>query len=265
MHVDLTGRRALVTAGCAGIGRAIVEQFLASGAAVAVCDVSPEALAVFRADHPNLVAVQADVSVEGDVDILFEEVVDHLGGLDILVNNAGISGPTKPIDEIAVDEWDRTLDVNLRGAFLCTRRAAPLLKEQRSGAIINISSSAGRLGMPLRAPYSSSKYAIRGLTDTLAIELGDYGVRVNAILPGFVAGPRGERVISEQAESRGMAYHDYLPLFLHNISMHVAVEDVDIAAMATFLASDHARYISGQSIGVCANFESYRAPAAQTL
>src|SRR5437870_1993594 len=106
MHVDLTGRRALVTAGCAGIGRAIVEQFLASGAVVAVCDVSRDALEAFRRDHPDLLAVQADVSVEDDVDILFEQVIGRLGSLDILVNNAGISGPTKPIDEIAVDEWD---------------------------------------------------------------------------------------------------------------------------------------------------------------
>src|SRR5205814_8928606 len=168
----------------------------------------------------------------------FDQVSEHLGGLDILVNNAGISGPTKPVDEIHPFEWSRTLDVNVTGAFLCARGAAQLFKAQRSGCIINLSSVAGRIGMPLRSPYSASKYAIRGLTDALAIELGEFGIRVNAILPGFVSGQRGARVIGEQAAAQGMTYEDYLPLFLHNISMHVAVSEQDVAAMATFLASD---------------------------
>ena len=261
MRIDLSGMRALVTAGAAGIGRAIAEQFMECGAAVAVCDVSQTAIDDFAAVHAGAVSVLADVASPDQVDILFDKVIERLGGLDILVNNAGVSGPTKPVDEIDPDEWARTLDVNLKGAFLCVRRAAPFFKAQRSGAIINVSSAAGRIGMPLRTPYSSSKYAIRGLSDTLAIELGEFGVRVNAILPGFVEGPRGERVISEQAAARGMCYEQYLPLFLHNVSMHVAVSMQDVAALATFLASDMARHISGQSIGVCGNFESYRAPA----
>ena len=263
MHIDLTGKRALVTAGGSGIGRAIAEQFLASGAAVAICDIAADTVDAFRQAHPHCLAITADVASEGDVGAVYRQLCDQLGGLDILVNNAGVAGPTKPIDEIEAAEWSRTIDVNLTGSFLCTRHAARLFKAQRSGVIINLSSTAGRIGMPLRTPYSSSKYAIRGFTDTLAIELGEYGVRVNAILPGLVAGPRGERVIGEQAAARGMSYEDYLPLFLRNISLHVAVGVNDVAAMATFLASDQARYVTGQSIGVCGNFESYRAPPGQ--
>lgn len=260
MLIDLSGKRALVTAGAAGIGRAIADQLVESGASVAICDIAQGTLEEFAATYSGALAVHADVAIAEDVDRLFDSVVEHLGGLDILVNNAGISGPTKYVEDIAPDEWSRTLGVNVMGAFLCARRATPLFKAQRSGAIINISSTAGRIGMPMRAPYSSSKYAIRGLSDTLAIELGEYGVRVNSILPGFVDGPRGARVIAEQAAARGMTYDAYLPLFLHNISLHVAVSERDVAAMATFLASDLACHVSGQSIGVCGNFESYRAP-----
>ena len=260
MQIDLSGKRALITAGCAGIGRAIADQFIASGATVLVCDVAPTAVEAYLQSYPDGHAECADVASGVAVSMLFDVLIDRLGGLDILVNNAGVSGPTKPVDEVTVEEWTRTLEVNLTGAFLCVGHAARLFKAQRSGSIINISSAAGRLGMPLRTPYSSSKYAIRGLSDALAVELGEYGVRVNAILPGLVDGARGERVIREQAASRGMTYDDYLPHLLHNISLHVAVSEQDVAAMATFLASDHARYVSGQSIGVCGNFESYRAP-----
>lgn len=261
MKIDLSGKVALVTAGAGGIGQAIARQFRESGASVAVCDISDQALAVHRAQYPDNLAIRADVALAQDVDRVFDAIIDRFGRLDILVNNAGVSGPTKPVEEITGEEWTRTFDVNVTGAFLCVRRAASLFKRQNGGCIINLSSAAGRMGMPLRAPYSSSKYAIRGLTDAMAVELGEFGVRVNAILPGLVDGQRGARVIGEQAASRGMTYEQYLPSILHNISMHVAVSEQDVAAMATFLASDHARYVSGQSIGVCGNFESYRAPA----
>lgn len=262
MQIDLGGKRALITAGAAGIGRAIARQLSDSGARVAICDISDIALAEVSRELPGLVAVKADVADEAAVDALFGTVEEAFGGIDILVNNAGISGPTSSFDEIHLADWLRTIEVNLTGAFLCARRAAPGFKVQRSGAIVNMSSAAGRLGMPLRAPYSASKYALRGLSDALAIELGEYGVRVNAVLPGFVDGARGQRVIAEQARRRGMSYEEYLPHFLHNISLHVAVTEVDVAAMVTFLVSDQARHVSGQSIGVCGNFESYRAPLA---
>ena len=260
MSIDLSGKTAIVTGGAAGIGRVIIERFVAAGAGVSTCDVDGAALADLRAALPDVVAIEADVGRSADVGRLFDAHLARFGGLDALLNNAGVSGPTKPVEAITDEEWAHTMTVNVTGQFYCVRRAVPLFRAAGGGAIVNISSVAGRLGMPLRVPYSTSKYAVRGLTDVLAVELGEIGVRVNAILPGLVDGPRGRRVIGEQAAVRGMTYEDYLPYFLHNISMHTPVQMVEIADLAVFLASDLAPHISGQSISVCGNFESYRAP-----
>lgn len=258
MSFDLKGQRVLITAGASGIGRAVARAFAGAGARVHVCDIDPAALAVLAGE--GIATSRTDVSVSAEVDAMFAEIERRFGGLDILVNNAGVSGPTKPVEEVTDEEWDLTMAVNVTGQFYCARRAAPLMKRQGRGAMINISSTAGRMGMPLRAPYSTSKYAVRGLTDVLAVELGEYGIRVNSILPGVIDGPRGERVVREQADARGIAVEDYLSALLHNVSLHCLIDAEEIAALALFLASDQARHISGQSIGVCGNFESYRSP-----
>jgi NAD(P)-dependent dehydrogenase (short-subunit alcohol dehydrogenase family) len=271
MNIDLTGKRGIITAGGSGIGRAIAEEFSASGAAVAVCDINSTALEGLPnlADMPSgaetnragvIAGSIANVSDSDAVDRFFDFAVDWLGGLDFLVNNAGISGPTKAVEDISPDEWRETMDVNVNGQFYFVRRAVPIFRQQRAGVILNMSSSAGRLGMPLRSPYSTSKYAVRGLTDALAVELGNDNIRVNALLPGLVDGVRGQRVIAEQAEAAGKSYEEYLPSLLHNISMHTVISQKEIADLALFLVSDLACHISGQSIGVCGNFESYRAP-----
>ena len=258
--MNLSGKTAIVTAGAGGIGLAIARRFTQYGASICICDISEGGLADASAEFSHALTVRADVSKPSDVARVFEVFSKRFDRLDILVNNAGISGPTKPVDEISDAEWQATMDVNVSGMFYMVRAATPLFRKQNSGAIINMSSTAGRVGMPLRIPYSVSKYAVRGLTDVLAIELGEIGVRVNAILPGLVDGPRGRRVIAEQAEARGMKADEYERLFLHNISMHTKVQMEEIADMAAFLGSDLAPHISGQSIGVCGNFESYRAP-----
>jgi NAD(P)-dependent dehydrogenase (short-subunit alcohol dehydrogenase family) len=260
VNIQLTGKRVAITAGAAGIGRVTAERFLAAGAQVWVCDVDEPALADFRKKNPTATALATDVASSAQVDAFFGRLVEALGGLDVLINNAGISGPTKPVEEITDEEWARTLAVNITGQFYAVRRAVPLFKRQCGGVIVNLSSVAGRLGMPLRSPYSTTKYAVRGFTDVLAVELGEHNIRVNSILPGLVNGPRGQRVMQEQASARGMTYEQYLPIVLHNISMHSMIEMEEIADMAIFLASDHARHVTGQSIGVCGNFESYRAP-----
>lgn len=258
--IDLSGKTAIITAGAGGIGLAIARRFTQYGASICICDIFEEGLADASVEFPHALTVRADVSKPSDVARLFEAFSERFGRLDILVNNAGVSGPTKPVDEISDAEWQATMDVNVSGMFYMVRAATPLFRKQNSGAIINMSSVAGRIGMPLRTPYSVSKYAVRGLTDVLAIELGEIGVRVNALLPGLVDGPRGRRVIAEQAEARSMDAKQYERLFLHNISMHSKVQMEEIADMAAFLGSDLAPHISGQSIGVCGNFESYRAP-----
>ena len=253
--MELTGKTAVITAGCGGIGLAIAKRFTDAGAKVAVCDIDAAAVAV----SPYVAGI-CDVSDEAQVASFFADATEALGGIDILVNNAGIAGPTKPVEEMSAEEWRRTLDVNLTGQFLCARAVIPGMKARKSGVILNLSSTAGRLGMPLRAPYSASKYGVRGLTDVLAVELGAFGIRVNALLPGMVAGPRIDAVVEGQAAAQGITPEAYLPMMLHNISMHTMVTADDVAAMAQFLASDAARYVSGQSIGVCGNFESYRGP-----
>ena len=260
MDLGLNGKRVLVTAGAGGIGRVIAQRFLAEGARVAVCDIDEAALADCAAQAPELLAVRADVAESADVTRLFAQLQQAFGGLDVLMNNAGISGPTKSVEDITDDEWNRTLAVNVTGQFYAVRAAVPMFRRQGGGVILNMSSVAGRIGMPMRSPYSTSKYAVRGLTDVLAVELGALNVRVNAILPGLVNGPRGRRVMAEQARARGMELEQYLPFVLHNISMHSMVEMDEIAALAVFLASDQAKHITGQSIGVCGNFETYRAP-----
>jgi NAD(P)-dependent dehydrogenase (short-subunit alcohol dehydrogenase family) len=260
MDLGLSGKRVVISAGAGGIGRVTAERFLAEGALVFVCDVDRPALAALEGHHPALFATYADVSDSAQVDAFYDQVEANAGGVDVLVNNAGVSGPTKMVDEITDAEWAQTIGVNIDGLFFMARRAARAMKRQAGGVILNMSSTAGRLGMPLRSPYSTSKYAVRGLTDALAVELGEYNIRVNAILPGLVNGPRGRRVMEEQARARGLTYDEYIPTVLHNISMHSMVEMEEIADMALFLASDRAPRVSGQSIGVCGNFESYRSP-----
>ena len=179
----LRGRRVLVTAGAGGIGLCITDTLTALGARVVVCDVSDEALAAVR---PRVVAaVRADVSADAEVDALFEETAAALGGLDALVNNAGIAGPTGGVDEIDPADWRRCLDVCLTGQFLCARRAVPMLKAAGGGAIVAMSSAAGRFGYAFRTPYAAAKWGVIGLTQSLAKELGPAGIRVNAVLPGI--------------------------------------------------------------------------------
>ena len=262
MDLGLNGKRVLITAGASGIGRVMADRFAGEGARVVVCDVDAKALAACAEQSPGIVALPADVAESADVARLFGEIEQRFGGLDVLVNNAGISGPTKSVEDITDEEWNRTMAVNVTGQFYAVRAAVPMFRKQGGGAVINMSSVAGRIGMPMRSPYSTSKYAVRGFTDVLAIELGALNVRVNAILPGLVNGPRGRRVMDEQARARGMTLEEYLPFVLHNISMHSMVEMDEIASLAVFLASDQAKHITGQSIGVCGNFETYRAPLA---
>lgn len=250
--------RVLVTGGASGIGLAIASRFQSAQVRVHVCDVSTDALRNVMPELPGATVSQADIASEPDVDRLFADVQTHLGGLDVLINNAGIAGPTCPVEETSLADWRRTLDVNLTGSFLCTRRAVPLLKAAGGGAIINIASSAARLGFPNRSPYSASKWGIIGLTQTWAMELGPVGIRVNAILPGIVAGERQDRVLKARADLEEVDFEEMRRQRLQTVSLRSMVTANDIAESVFFLCSPAGRMISGQSLSVCGNVETLR-------
>ena len=253
MELKVTGKRVLVTAGAAGIGRAIIEALHSSGARLHTCDVDATALAQLQRDLPGVTSSLCDVADPQAVERLFAEATAALGGLDALVNNAGIAGPTGPVDEITIEAWNRTLAVNISSQFYCARLAAPLLKAAGGGAIVNLSSAAGRFGYPLRAPYAASKWAVVGLSHTLAAELGAYNIRSNAILPGPVAGPRIDRVIQAKAEARGVDFETMRAAYLDMTAMRAFVTAEDVAGLALYLISDAGRLVSGQAIGVDAD------------
>ena len=254
MLESLAEKRVVVTAAATGIGHAIARGFLDAGARVHICDVDSEALAAFQA--PGLGGTHADVADEAAVDRLFDDALDRLGGLDVLVNNAGIAGPTGEIETLDTEEWRRTIAVNLDGQFYCLRRAVPLLKQAGGGSIVNLSSTAGLFGFPLRTPYAASKWAVVGLTKTLAMELGPFGIRVNAICPGPVEGERIDRVIAAHAEATGESIAEARKSMTRRISMHSFVTAQDIADMVLFICSDAGAKVSGQALAVDGHTES---------
>jgi NAD(P)-dependent dehydrogenase (short-subunit alcohol dehydrogenase family) len=252
----LSGQRVLVTAGAAGIGLAIAATLSGLGARVFVCDVSSAALEAFAASQPDCGQVMADVSNEADVDRMFGAVREQLGGLEALINNAGIAGPTGGVEDISPEDWRRCIDICLTGQFLCARRAVPMLRNAGGGSIVNMSSAAGRHGYAFRTPYSAAKFGVIGLTQSLAKELGPDNIRVNAVLPGIVEGPRMEGVIRARAEQLGVSYEEMEARYLERVSLRRMVSPDDVAATVAFLLSKAGRNISGQSIGVDGNVES---------
>ncbi len=251
MNTSAAGLRVIVTAGAAGIGRSIVLAFRSAGARVFTCDVDTAALEALRSECPDVGSVRADVSQVAQVDALFAAAQAHLGGLDVLVNNAGIAGPTAKVEDVAVDDWDRTIAIDLSSMFYCTRLAVPRIKAAGGGSIVNLSSVAGRLGYALRTPYAAAKWGVIGFTKSLAIELGPSNIRVNAILPGIVKGERIRRVVSAKAEAWEVDYDEAMSRFLAPVSLRRLVDPEEIANMALFLASDAGRSISGQALSVC--------------
>ena len=213
-------------------------------------------MADFRSTHPKAGCTKADVSSDSEVKHLFNEIEKSLGGLDILVNNAGIAGPTGGVDEISSEEWRRTLDICLTGQYLCAHHAVPMLKQAGGGAIINLSSAAGRFGYAFRSPSAAAKWGVIGVTQSLAKELGPENIRVNAILPGIVEGPRITGVIQARADQYGVSYAEMEKTYLDRVSMRRMVTAQDVAAAALYLASPAGRNISGQSLGVDANVET---------
>lgn len=242
--------RVLITGAASGLGRSIAELLADGGARVVVGDIDETAVGAFAAARSDIHVVRSDAGSEDGINDLFAHVRSCLGGLDVLINNAGIAGPTVAAEELTLADWNKTLGVNLTGHFLCARRAIPFMKSQRSGSIVNISSVAGKVGLPMRLPYAVSKAAVMSLAQNLARELGPFNIRVNAILPGLVDGERIRRVIEAKAAMLGISVSAYAAELIKYTSMRTMVSGSDIAAMALFLASDASSRISGQMIAV---------------
>ena len=251
MELSAKGQRVLVTAGAAGIGRAIAKTFLDHGAKVHICDIDEKALAAARKDFPAISQTVADVSKLDDVERVFADVKKNLQGLDVLVNNAGIAGPTGKVEDIRPEDWDRCIAIDLNGMFYVTRKAMPLIKQAGGGCIINLSSIAGRFGFAMRTPYSAAKWGVVGFTQSLAAEAGPDKVRVNCIQPGIVEGDRIERVVGAKAKELGVAPEEVRTRMLAGTSLNTTVTAQDIADMALYLATAPGRHISGQDIAVC--------------
>lgn len=245
LPLSLEGKRIIITAGAGGIGRAMCSAFTQAGASVFTCDVDQAALEA--SGHQGLAL---DVKDQEAVDCFMKTALDTLGGLDVMVHNVGIAGPTANAEDMPLDAVEEVLRVNLLSTFQINQHAIPALKKSGGGAMISLSSCAGIFGFARRSIYSASKAGVIGLTRTLAVELGPFGISVNAILPGAVLGDRLKQVFSAQAAANGMDLDAYARQQFKDISLQCAVTPEDIANMALYLASPFGRTISGQAISV---------------
>jgi NAD(P)-dependent dehydrogenase (short-subunit alcohol dehydrogenase family) len=249
--------RVMVTAGGGGIGAVIASTFARSGARVHTCDLSADALDALTQREPAVVGSVVDLSDADAIDRWCQEAIDDLGGVDVLVNNAGIAGPTADVEDISLEQWRQCVAIDLDSHFLTCRAVVPVMKRQRSGSIINMSSTAGQLGYGRRTPYSAAKWAVIGLTKSLAIEVGRYGVRVNAICPGSVRGDRMDRVIAAEAATRGVQPDVVEAEYTVAQSIARFVDPQEIADMAVFLGSPQSQMVSGQAIAVDGHTETF--------
>ena len=251
MDLGLTGQRVIVTGAASGIGLAVARAFLAEGARVMVCDIDLDTLDELAKTDPGILSARCDVSDRAEVGRFMSAALEALGGLDTLVNNAGIAGPTGPVNEIAPEDWDRCLAICLTGQYNVTRLAIDPLKASSNPSIVNLSSLAGRVGFALRTPYAAAKWGVIGLTKSLSIELGSHGIRVNAILPGLVAGDRQRRVLEAKAQRLGKSFAETEATAFSYTSIRDYVTADQIADQILFLASERGKTISGQAVSVC--------------
>ncbi len=253
--MQLEGRVAIVTGGGYGIGKAIVLALGNEGANVVVAARSESALKKVAREIEGMgrksLAVVTDLLQPDAPVTMVEKALAKFGKIDILVNNAGEEGPIRNVAEMDLKGWNDLLAVNLTGAMLCSRYVLEKsMIPRKSGVIINISSAAGRRGLPMRSAYSSSKFAIIGFTQSLATEVGKYGIRVNAIAPGAVEGERIERVFNISAKNMGITYEQVVANSNARSALGRMVKPEEVAALAVFLASDKSSAITGQTINI---------------
>jgi len=248
-------KKVLITAAAGGIGKAIAHSFIDDGDKVYICDINIAAVDEMINSNANLSGCVADLSKKEDIEKFINQGIEFLGGVDVLINNAGVAGQRGPVEELDYESWDSAFKVNIHAVFYAIKLVSPIMKEQKSGCIINTSTMSSKVGLPNRLPYVASKAAVNGLTYNIARELGPFNIRCNAILPGAVNNERGMGVVAKVAEEKGIPVEEFLKEALQYISMRTAVEPEEIADLAVFLASKKAKHISGQLIAVDGNVE----------
>ena len=256
MPLSLINKKIIISGGASGIGWSTAKICLSKGAIVYICDIDKNSLKKAQ-KHPlnkkKLFIYECDASEEYEVSNFFSKIRKKTKKIDALINNVGVAGPTGNIEKLNSDDWEQTLKTNVISHFYFTKLAIPLLKKNKSGSIINISSGAGVLGFPLRSPYAASKWAVIGITKTLAMELGKYKIRVNAICPGTIKGNRMVKVIKNKAKFLKVSEKKVENDFLNMSSMKSWIYGDDVAKMCAFLISNDSERISGQVIGVNGN------------
>ncbi|MDP6727489.1 MAG: SDR family oxidoreductase [Gammaproteobacteria bacterium] len=254
----MPNKNILISAAADGIGWTIAKSCLEKGYSVYLSDINQQKIDEIK-DHPlinNKIFIDnVDANNPDSIEKYFDSIKEKTTTIDALINNVGIAGPTGPMESLSISDWKRTIEVNINGHFYFTKHAIPLLKANNGGSIINISSTAGLFGFPLRTAYAASKWAVIGITKSLAMELGDFNVRVNAICPGSVAGDRMKRVIEAKAKSIGVPEEELQQDYESMVSLKTFVDKEDIASMALFLISNKAKRISGQVMTVDGNTE----------
>ena len=256
MPLSLQNKKVIISAGASGIGWVTAKVFLSRGATVYLCDINNRSLRKIK-KHPlnnkKLFSYECDASDEYEVANFFNQIKKKTKKIDALINNVGVAGPTGTIEKLNSDDWEQTLKVNVISHFYFTKLAIPMLKKNKGGSIINISSGAGIMGFPLRSPYSASKWAVIGVTKTLAMELGKFKIRVNAICPGTIKGDRMIRVIRDKAKFLKVSKKKVEKEFVSMASMNCWIYEEDIGKMCSFLIAKDGERISGQAISVDGN------------
>ena len=254
----MPSKNIIISAAADGIGWTIAKSCLEKGYSVYLSDINQQKIDEIK-DHPlinNKIFIDnVDANNPDSIEKYFDTIKEKTATIDALINNVGIAGPTGPMESLSISDWKRTIEVNINGHFYFTKHAIPLLKANNGGSIINISSTAGLFGFPLRTAYAASKWAVIGITKSLAMELGDFNVRVNAICPGSVAGDRMKRVIEAKAKSIEVPEEELQQDYESMVSLKTFVDKEDIASMALFLISNKAKRISGQVMTVDGNTE----------
>ena len=251
----MSTERVLVTGAGDSVGREIAERFVALGHRVHICDVRADAVQATLKHNPGMSGSVVDVGKRDDADRLFADARKSMGDVSVLVNVVGMAGPRANIEDINEDEWERTISVNLNGMFYCMKRAIPMLKANGGGAIVNFSTCSTRTGLPFRAPYIASKAGVEGLTRNAARELGPFGIRCNAILPGIINNQRFNFIVSRNAAATGRSPAEIEADYLKYVSLRTKVELHELADMVLFLALDTGKKISGELIAVSGNME----------